>query len=105
MAYKDKAKQRFFDRTWRRRQRIVNRLAAIEKLGGKCIDCGLGDVRVLEFDHIEPILQDKHNSYKLIRDILDGRLTNLEIGLRCSNCHMIKTYDDRLKFANFIMDQ
>lgn len=106
MAYKDKEKNREYQRLWFRQQRIKNRLKAIEMLGGCCKECGVADSRVLQFDHIVPELRNKenqHNSYKNVSLILKGILTAKDIQLLCANCHAIKTYEtDRKKFSNYI---
>ena len=84
-------------------KRLGLKLALIELLGGKCIDCGLMPHPVaMDFDHINPV----HKLYT-IGDLL-GRAANGEpkytkllmdevhkCVLRCSNCHRIKTYVNR----------
>lgn len=105
MAYKDKDKQREFQRLWRRKYRLDQKLKAIEILGGKCKNCGVTDYRCLEFDHIKPELREpsSHISHLVIRAIVTGKLTNNEIQLLCASCHSIKTYEtDRLLFANYV---
>ncbi len=59
---------------------------------GKCVDCGITDTRVLEFDHVrgEKIagvmwISDKLASISKIKD----EIRKCEI--RCCNCHRIKT--------------
>lgn len=59
---------------------------------GKCADCGIVDIRVLEFDHIKGKktsgiinLADKLASIQKIKD----EIRKCEI--RCCNCHRIKT--------------
>lgn len=62
------------------------------KIFGKCVDCGINDNRVLEFDHIkgnkvEGIIKlaDKLASISRIKE----EIRKCEI--RCCNCHRIKT--------------
>ena len=70
------------------------RQAAIAALGGECIKCHITDERVLEFDHVKPLLRrtngrtQKDNRIDL-RKIIDGRRHGLQ--LLCANCHRIKT--------------
>lgn len=105
MAYKDKEKQREFQRLWRRKYRLDQKLKAIEILGGKCKQCGVTDYRCLQFDHIKPELR-KPNSYVshlVIRAIVLGNIKEDEIQLLCANCHSIKTYDtDRKTYKNWV---
>jgi hypothetical protein len=109
MGYKDKEKQKYFQRIWKRQQNLRAKLKAVEILGGKCIidDCDISDFRCLQIDHIIPIIRGKRgtiggieSSYKIIR----GTLTNKEVQLLCANHHAIKTYEkDRLTFKNYIV--
>ena len=62
------------------------------KIFGRCIDCGLTDDRVLEFDHIRG---DKVSGVKRLADSL-ASLNRIKIEIRkcevrCCNCHRIKT--------------
>jgi len=58
---------------------------------GRCIDCGIKDTRVLEFDHINNKIEgviklaDKLASIKNIKN----EIRKCEV--RCCNCHRIKT--------------
>ena len=61
-----------------------------------CVDCGERDIRVLEFDHINPI----EKSFSISRWCSDGG--NIEplideikkCQIRCSNCHRIRTHEE-----------
>jgi hypothetical protein len=62
------------------------------KIFGKCIDCGINDIRVLEFDHVQGIkvegvmrLASQLSSISRIKE----EIRKCEI--RCCNCHRIKT--------------
>lgn len=64
------------------------------KIFGKCIDCGVDNIRVLEFDHVrgEKVggvkdLAGKTASIKTLKN----EIRKCEI--RCCNCHRIKTQD------------
>ena len=60
---------------------------------GKCVDCGITDYRVLQYDHVTD---------NKVNDV--GYMTNHGYGLetikeeirkcefRCANCHQIKTH-------------
>lgn len=106
MAYKDKEKQKEFQRLWRRKYRLDQKLKAINVLGGKCSRCEVTDYRCLEFDHIKPELRKKSGEYVshvVIRQINTGKLTEKEIQLLCANCHSVKTYEvDRKTYSNWV---
>lgn len=55
-----------------------------------CVDCGITDVRVLQFDHREPDGNHKPIS-RLIksRGLLEKEIAKCDV--RCANCHMIRT--------------
>ena len=77
------------DRAYRLRQRHK----AIAVLGSVCMACGMDDIDVLEFDHIEPILRktmkvwSKDTAYEVLRDENPREIFQL----LCSNCHTKKT--------------
>jgi 5-methylcytosine-specific restriction endonuclease McrA len=50
MPYKDKKFQRTYDRRWKRETYHKRRQALIERMGGKCAQCGTAEN--LEFNHI-----------------------------------------------------
>lgn len=59
-----------------------------------CIDCGITDVRVLEFDHVRGIkfkelskMMAGHYSIKKIQEEID------KCEVRCCNCHRIVTLE------------
>lgn len=65
------------------------RAAALEQLGGECIDCG--SVEELEFDH--RVRENKTSNPSEIWNYSDGRFEE-EIAkcvLRCRNCHIERT--------------
>lgn len=104
MPYKDRNKQRYFDREWKRKQRVRYRKIVFDLLGNKCLECGIKDDRVLQVDHIEPIRRHKDSIYTfsgtlLYQKIALGKLNINLFQLLCANCHQIKTVTkDRLKF-------
>lgn len=59
-----------------------------------CVDCGISDVRVLEFDHLKDKVQ---NVGTLINRGVALETLEKEINkcvVRCANCHRIKTCED-----------
>lgn len=57
------------------------------KMGGKCVDCGVNDLRILEFDHIKG---DKINNVKRLYNLDKIHQEVKKCELRCVNCHMKK---------------
>lgn len=73
-----------------RRRREAQRKQAIDFLGGQCKDCGIGDPRVLVFDHIT---EDKESNVAGLLGKAWERIV-LELNkceLVCANCHLIRT--------------
>jgi len=76
------------------------RRKAIEKLGGKCVRCGISDERVLCFDHVN---SDGHTERKevnsavyhrkLYQQIIAGERDDIQ--LLCANCNQIKALEKR----------
>lgn len=64
-------------------------------LASGCVDCGIKDIRVLEFDHLDNFekidgvatMARKATSIKT----LEAEIAKCEV--RCKNCHAIKTYE------------
>lgn len=76
------------------RYRKKKRLEAINKMGGECINCGIDDADVLEFDHIVPVLRrtngvtTRGDSWK---QVLAHPNPDEIFQLLCANCHTKKT--------------
>jgi hypothetical protein len=72
-------------------QRNKEFIKRYKQLFGKCIDCGITDYRVLQFDHT------KNKSYN-ISDMAQSNSIQLikneirKCEIRCANCHQIKTH-------------
>lgn len=107
MAYKDKEKQREFQRNWKRKVNLETKLKALEILGGKCKNCDVTDFRCIQFDHIVPEFRGNNisnQSFIVARKIILGTLTEEQIQPLCANCHAIKTYEvDRLLYKNRVL--
>ena len=67
----------------------------IEKLGGKCVECGCTET--LEFDHIDPSAKSFNISagYHKPKEVLEEELSKCQ--LLCNKCHIEKSKKD-LKF-------
>lgn len=72
--------------------REENRILMLDFLKDKsCKDCGISDVRVLEFDHIN----NKHMDVSKMMNNHSWKSILKEISkcdIRCANCHKIKTH-------------
>lgn len=71
------------------RSEFINRY---KKIHGKCVDCGITDWRVLEFDHVRGEKKDNIGNMKTssINNIKE-EIRKCEV--RCANCHRIKTME------------
>jgi hypothetical protein len=86
--------------TANQRSRIKRRIDAINALGGRCIECGIKDWQVLEFDHIVPMhteqgtikVNGQHNTNEINRMVKDGLDPKVKFQLLCCNDHRKKTY-------------
>lgn len=89
------------------RRRYELRYKAIQKLGGKCINCGTTDIRVLQLNHINGGGKKEYDDYnyyisKIYQEIIDG--TRYDIDLRCANCNILYEFEcgRRGKYATFV---
>ena len=73
-------------KTHDKRRRFILQLK-IDK-GGKCVDCKITDLEVLEFDHIDP--KNKFNEIKRISNYQGMKEEAGKCELRCVNCHLKK---------------
>ena len=62
-----------------------------KKIFGKCVDCGIKDWRVLQFDHIK---EKSANIADMIKgnSLLKIKNEIKKCVIRCANCHQIKTH-------------
>lgn len=69
-----------------------SRIQAMENLGGVfCVSCGIGDIRVLTFNHILGN-REKEQSMRYMTQLSKGnRLSEFEV--RCYNCNMLYEYE------------
>lgn len=72
------------------------RLKAIQRLGGKCVGCGVTDIRVLQLNHVNGEGKVRGSGrvsagYSDCVKVLLGHLMPLDV--RCANCNIIHEYD------------
>lgn len=79
-------------RNRRTRQEKI-RMRIVEILKDGCVDCGENDIRVLDFDHVDPI--DKVDTVSKMIQLGNSESSILEevskCEIRCANCHRIRT--------------
>lgn len=89
---KDKIKKRTVENNNKLRDRNYNFVHRYLNMFGECVDCGVKDSRVLEFDHVRGI---KYKGVKRMCadfnsiDNIKNEIRKCEV--RCCNCHRIKT--------------
>jgi 5-methylcytosine-specific restriction endonuclease McrA len=102
--FRDKIKQRVFQRKWQAEQRRKRKLKVIVLLGGKCNRCSYaGHPAAFQLDHILPLLRPSRTVRSAGSTTWDavarGQIILDEVQLLCANCHAIKTFEeDRKKF-------
>ena len=76
-----------------RQQEVRKKLQQV--LGGVCIECGINDYRLLDFDHINPATKTMNISQKLHLpwEVLLEEVAKCQ--LLCPNCHRLKTMETR----------
>ena len=78
-------------RTARARTALMQSIL-FEAMAGGCVDCGITDIRVLEFDHVRGVKVDSITS--IVRRGLSIEVLLTEIAkceIRCANCHTLAT--------------
>lgn len=68
-------------------RRWIQKIKAIQFLGGKCMSCGTDNVKHLTFHHLDPSIKEKQISY-----LISGSWSKIEEELKkcilyCYNCH------------------
>ena len=100
MAYKDKDKQRAFQRAYQAKRRAEHKKTVLEMFGGGCMECGYSNILALQIDHVVAIRRksrDTRNSdsgANLWRKVAIGEVSEESVQLLCANCHAIKTYNE-----------
>jgi hypothetical protein len=76
----------------RDKQNLKRRLAEIKEASG-CVDCGINNHIILDFDHLR---NKKYNISRMIHDGFSWKAIKKEIEkceIVCANCHRIRTYN------------
>lgn len=81
---------------WKIRRRVL------DLLGGKCVVCGIDDIRILQVNHLRGDGGDsrkRHGSQRsgdqtrLFREIVDGSLPREDFDIRCANHNILYEYE------------
>jgi hypothetical protein len=76
---------------YQQRREYNHLMAAIERLGGACQDCGNEDPRVLVFHHRDPATKEYDVSGRRLRLSLEKLFLEVDkCDLLCANCHLIR---------------
>jgi len=70
------------------------KFALIAALGGKCVECGIDDHRVLDIDHIdrEKKLKERKRTGNWLNRLKDWKANEGNLRLLCANCHRVHTW-------------
>jgi hypothetical protein len=74
------------------KQALKKRIAEIKEASG-CVDCGINNHIILDFDHIK---NKKYNISRMIHDGFSWAAIKKEISkceVVCANCHRIRTHN------------
>jgi len=77
---------------YRDKQNLKRKLAEIKEASG-CVDCGINNHIILDFDHLR---DKKYNISRMIHDGFSWKAIKKEIEkceIVCANCHRIRTYN------------
>ena len=81
---------------WSIERNARQRAEVIYRLGGRCNQCGITDIRVLEVHHVNHDgykEREKHRGESAGKQLTSVRRTPEHFELLCSNCHKIKTLE------------
>lgn len=70
-----------------------NRGKAINKLGGKCVNCGETDLRVLQVNHLNGGGGKDDKGLVFYRKIVKGERDIEDLDVRCANCNILYEYE------------
>lgn len=88
-----------YAREWNIETHRALRRAALAGLGGKCVSCGIADIRVLQIDHVNgggskerKGVGPRTHLQRVLRSIANGER---HYQLLCANCNWIKRHENR----------
>ena len=96
-----RCKEKYKERIYGKRNQSKDYIRSI-MMGNRCMDCGMEDPVVLEFDHLT---DKKFNISEMATRGIDLERIKLEIEkcqIRCSNCHRRKTSIEQGWYSDII---
>ena len=67
---------------------------ALNKLGGKCVACGIDDMRVLQINHVNGGGSGENLfGIDMYSAIIKGTRSTADLDVRCANCNIIYEYE------------
>lgn len=92
----DKSRHKTRSKKWAKKAIIKNQQYVKDYLITRhCIDCETTDIRVLEFDHIDPPQKKDNIAHMIFNYSLESVKKEIDkCEVRCANCHRIKTLED-----------
>jgi len=95
MPYKDKNKQREYERLWKQKEQLMIREKVSEMFNNRCAKCGYCEnILAFQIDHIKPLLRKNKEDFggdQTWRKLYRGKITKDNLQMLCANCHVIKT--------------
>ena len=76
------------------KRRVALHRNAVQALGGKCVRCGIRDIRVLGLNHINGDGWSDRKTKKtdeIYHEVVDGKRRDIEV--RCFNCNRIHAFE------------
>lgn len=70
------------------------RIDVIRMLGGKCVKCGITDLRLLNVNHLNGGgTADRKDRIKVYRELRNGKRDKKDYDVRCFNCNILYDYE------------
>ena len=81
--------------TYRKKKFWNEKIKLLKELGGKCIKCGINDIRVLDINHVDrgKKFKVKNRNYAFQTKLRDWKKNKGNLKIMCSNCHRIHTWE------------
>lgn len=84
-------------------RRYTMKVKCVQRLGGKCIDCGESDLPCLEFHHRDPKQKEFKINYLFNTGYDKIEKEIVKCDLLCSNCHRKKHYNHNQNILDYYL--